>query len=408
MSGLREPRVRQPPPHVMRLQRVGFWIAVALGVFYLMHLFGSVLLPFVAGAALAYFLDPIASAWERHHVSRTASALLLLIGFFALCLLVLLLLIPLFRSQIVLLLSRVPDYIATLQSLVTQLTDVLEHRLGPDIAIQRVRQLAANQIGAVVSWMAQSVGTLLTSGVALVNVAMLLVVTPIVAFYLLRDWPKIIAKVESWVPRAYAPTVADLAREIDRILSAWLRGQALCSLILGLFYAVGLSMAGLELGLIVGMTAGILSFIPYVGTMTGGITSIGLALAQFRSWEEVAVVAAVFVAGQILEGYVLAPKLVGSRVELHAVWVMFALLAGGAVYGFLGVLLAVPISASIGVLARFWLRRYMASAFYLSGAPPPAASDLPPEEAEDVSEEPPAAREDVSAPVPERPPVMPG
>jgi len=381
-----------PTPHepllTTRLQRLVFWGAVAALAYYVLNMFGSVLMPFVAAAGLAYFLDPIATAWEKRRIPRTLAAILLVTGFFTLCVIAVLLLIPLFRAQLVLLVSRVPEYVASLQEYVMGLMDAIEEHLGPDVSIQRLRQMATNQASAVVGWVAQAVGTLLTSGVAIVHVLMLVVVTPIVAFYLLRDWPKIIAKVESWVPRAYAPTVVQLANEIDRILSAWLRGQALCSLTLGLFYAIGLSAAGLELGLIVGITAGILSFIPYVGTMTGAVGSIGLAIAQFDAWQDVAIVAAVFMAGQVLEGYVLAPKLVGSRVELHAVWVMFALLAGGSVFGFLGILLAVPVTAAVGVLIRFWLRRYLVSPFYHRPAASagPAAAEAPMPEAAATAE----------------------
>jgi predicted PurR-regulated permease PerM len=152
---------------------------------------------------------------------------------------------------------------------------------------------------------------------------------------------------------------------VDRILSAWLRGQALCCLVLALYYATGLSLVGLDLGLIVGMSAGLLSFIPYVGTITGLITAVGLALAQFPTWTGVVMVLGVFAVGNVLEGYVIYPRFLGDRVELHAVWVIFALFAGGAAFGFLGVLLAVPAAATIGVLCRFWLRRYLQSPLYL-------------------------------------------
>jgi predicted PurR-regulated permease PerM len=190
------------------------------------------------------------------------------------------------------------------------------------------------------------------------------VVTPVVAFYLLRDWPRAVARVDSWLPRRYAGVLRAQAREVDRILSAWLRGQAICCVLLAGFYAVALNVVGLDLGLIVGMAAGLLSFIPYVGSITGGITAIALALTQFQ-WPGVAVVAGVFVLGQVLEGYVIYPRFLGDRVELHAVWVIFALFAGGAAFGFLGVLLAVPVAAALGVLARFWLRRYLSSPLYL-------------------------------------------
>ena len=197
-----------------------------------------------------------------------------------------------------------------------------------------------------------------------------MIVTPVVAVYLLRDWPQTVAMVNSWLPRRYAGVLRAQAREVDRILSAWVRGQALCCLILAVFYAVALSLAGLDLGLIVGITAGVLSFIPYVGSIVGGAAAIGLALAQFPDWRGVFVIGGVLVVGQILEGYVIYPRILGDRVELSAVWVMFALFAGGAAFGFVGVMLAVPMAATIGVLCRFWLRRYLVSPLYLD--PPPS------------------------------------
>jgi predicted PurR-regulated permease PerM len=190
-------------------------------------------------------------------------------------------------------------------------------------------------------------------GFAIVNALTLVVVTPIAAFYLLRDWPRLVAKADAILPHRYAGVIRAQVVEVDRILSAWLRGQLLCCLMLAAFYAIGLTVVGLDLGLIVGLTAGLISFIPYVGTITGAVTSISLAIAQFPDWNGVFLVAGVFVLGQILEGYVIYPRLLGNRVELHDVLVIFALLAGGAAFGFLGVLLAVPVTAALGVLARF-------------------------------------------------------
>jgi predicted PurR-regulated permease PerM len=171
------------------------------------------------------------------------------------------------------------------------------------------------------------------------------------------------------VPRRYQTVVRAQAREVDRILSAWVRGQAMCCLLLAIFYALGLSIAGLDLGLVVGLAAGTLSFIPYVGSIAGAVTAVSLAFAQFPTWSGVVGVAMVFVIGQILEGYVIYPRFLGDRVELPAVWVIFALFAGGAAFGFLGVMLAVPVAATVGVLARFWLQRYLQSPLYLD---PPA------------------------------------
>ena len=178
-----------------------------------------------------------------------------------------------------------------------------------------------------------------------------------------------VSRIDGWLPRRYAAVFRAQAREVDRILSAWLRGQAICCVILAAYYAAALSLVGLDLGLIVGLTAGLLSFIPYVGSITGLVAAIGLAFAQFPTWNGVIEVGIVFVFGQLLEGYVIYPRFLGDRVELHAVWVIFALFAGGAAFGFVGVLLAVPVAAIIGVLCRFWLLRYLASPLYLD---PPA------------------------------------
>jgi len=193
----------------------------------------------------------------------------------------------------------------------------------------------------------------------------LVVVTPVVGFYLLRDWPGIMLRIESWLPRRSAPTLRHLALETDRVLGGWFRGQLICCLILVVLYAGGLSLVGLELALMVGLFAGILSFIPYVGTFTGFVTALVLAAAQWGTWSGIWPVIAVFAVGHIVEGYIIYPRLLGNRVELHAVWVIFALFAGGVALGFLGVLLAVPIAAAIGVLARFWMRKYLESPLYL-------------------------------------------
>jgi predicted PurR-regulated permease PerM len=214
------------------------------------------------------------------------------------------------------------------------------------------------------SWLGGLLVGLVSSGVALINLLSLLFITPLVAFYLLRDWPKITARIDHWLPKAEAKTVRAQLREIDRTLAGFARGQALVCLALAIFYAVTLTAAGLDFGVLVGLFAGLASFIPFLGAFGGGLLSIGLALIQFPTWSQVFVIAVIFVAGQIIEGYVLTPKLVGDRVGLHPVWIIFALMVGGALFGFLGLLLAVPAAAAAGVLVRFAIERYLASPFY--------------------------------------------
>jgi len=357
------------PPHSTRGQRMALLAGLLIVVLLALQLFVGILLPFVMAAGIAYFLDPLATRLTRAGMPRGSAALLLVTGLLAAGLLFALLLYPLILSQLGILISRVPAYVAALRDWAGEVIAHLQQRLGSEYVDSHLRDLVSGQAGSMLGFLAGALTRIVGGGFAIFNVLSLLVVTPVVAFYLLRDWPGVIRRVDGWLPRRYEGVLRAQAVEVDRILSAWLRGQALCCVVLALFYALALQLVGLDLGLIVGISAGVLSFIPYVGSITGGVTSIGLAFAQFPSWMGVAEVAAVFVAGQVLEGYVIYPRFLGDRVELHAVWVIFALFAGGAAFGFLGVLLAVPVAAVIGVLARFWLRRYLASPLYLD--PPP-------------------------------------
>ena len=363
-----------PPPeprHATRAQRLALLTGLGIAALFAIQLFASILLPFVVAAGIAYFLDPLATRLHRAGMSRGLAALLLVVGLVAIGLLFALLLYPLILAQVGILISRVPAYVNDVRLWAGEVIVRLQQRLGEEYVDGKLRDLVSGQAGAMLGFLSGALTRIVGGGFALFNVLSLMVVTPVVAFYLLRDWPAMVRRMDGWLPRRYAGVLRLQAAEMDRILSAWLRGQALCCVLLAAFYALSLQAVGLDLGLIVGLTAGVLSFIPYVGSITGGVTSIGLALAQFPTWAGVAEVVGVFIAGQLLEGYVIYPRFLGDRVELHAVWVIFALFAGGAVFGFLGVLLAVPVAAVIGVLARFWLRRYLASPLYSDPPPEP-------------------------------------
>ena len=353
------------PALATRTQRLVLLAGVLVVLWLTLQLFASILLPFVAACGIAYVLDPACTRLTRAHVPRGLASLLMIVGLILAMLLFVLLLYPLILQQIGLLIGHVPEYVHGLSAFAAKLIVWMQQHLGPDFVDARFSELVSGQAGAMVTFLSGAVSRVVGGGYALFNVLSLVVVTPVVGFYLLRDWPRVIALVDSWLPRRYQGVLRAQAREVDRILSAWVRGQAMCCMILALFYALGLSLVGLELGLVVGLSAGFLSFIPYVGTITGAVASIGLAFAQFPTWEGVLRVAAVFVVGQVLEGYVIYPRFLGDRVELPAVWVIFALFAGGAAFGFLGVMLAVPVAATAGVLTRFWLRRYLKSPLYL-------------------------------------------
>jgi len=365
-----------PPPTArpggqapIRLQRWLLLAGLLVATWLALNLFTSILLPFVAASGIAYVLDPPCSRMARARVPRALAALILIVGLILVMLLFALLLYPLIVNQIGILVGHVPDYVRSLSAFAARNIARLQQHLGPEYVDAKLSDLVSNQFGAMLGFLAGATSHIVGSGYALFNVLSLVVVTPVVGFYLLRDWPKVVTMVDSWLPRRYQGVVRAQAREVDRILSAWVRGQAMCCMILAIFYALALSIVGLELGLVVGLTAGFLSFIPYVGTITGAIVSVGLAFAQFPTWEGVLRIGIVFAVGQILEGYVIYPRFLGDRVELPAVWVIFALFAGGAAFGFLGVMLAVPVAATVGVLARFWLRRYLKSPLYLE---PPA------------------------------------
>ncbi len=359
-------RVSPPMPRVATpVQRAALALGVLAALMLALWLFSPILTPFVLAAAVAYFLDPSASYLARLGVPRGLAALLLVLALAAVSLLALLLLYPLLIAQVTVLLQRLPAYVLGVGQAVREALTMLSERLGPEVVDTRLQDLAVGQAGSIISFFGSALARLIGGGVALFNVFTFVAVTPVVAFYLLRDWPRMTARMDSWLPRRSAGVLRQLARDVDRVVSAWLRGQLLCCLLLAAIYASGLTLVGLELGLAVGLMSGLLSFIPYVGSLTGMLAGLLLALAQFGTWHGVGTVLAIFLTGQIVEGYLIYPYLLGNRVELHAVWVIFALFAGGIAFGFLGVLLAVPMAAALGVVARFWLRRYLESPLYL-------------------------------------------
>jgi predicted PurR-regulated permease PerM len=356
-------------------RQVAFWlIAAALFVGFL-YLFSSVLLPFFAGMILAYFLDPVADWLERRGMSRLAAAIFILVMFILLLALGLVIVIPILASQMTDFLSHLPDYMSRLQNLVTSYDpEWLSGRIGvnPEDLREGVNSLLTEGAGFVSTLFS----SIWSSGRALVDIAGLFVVTPVVAFYMLLDWDRMVAKVDSWIPRDHLGTVRRLALDIDRAVAGFVRGQGTLCLILGIFYAVGLTIVGLNFGLLIGFFAGLISFIPYVGSLIGLVLSVGVALVQFwPEWHWVAAVAAVFFAGQFLEGNILQPNLVGKSVGLHPVWLMFALFAFGAMFGFVGLLIAVPAAAAVGVLSRFALSRYLSSPLYRGDAGSDMAED---------------------------------
>ena len=353
----------------MSLQRqLLWWLGIIAITVLVLLLLRSILLPFVAGMVLAYLLDPFADRLERRGLSRTL-ATSLIVGLVVLAfILVLVLLAPVVMRQLVALARKLPDLAYALERLLARYAPDLLGRIEQGNPGE-LQQSLGSLVGQGASWIGSAVDALWSGGQALVGTLSLLLITPVVAFYLLVDWDKMVSEVDRWLPRRHAVVIRELAREINLALAGFIRGQVLVCLLLGTFYAVGLTAIGLNFGLVIGMGAGLLSFIPYVGTIMGFLASTGVALFQFwPDWTWIVATVAIFVVGQVIEGNVLQPKLIGSYVGLHPVWLMFALLAFGSLFGFVGLLLAVPLAAAVGVLARFALRQYMASALY-TGVP---------------------------------------
>ncbi|SMF83273.1 Predicted PurR-regulated permease PerM [Tistlia consotensis] len=348
--------------------------AIGLVVFVvLLYLLRDILLPFVAGMAIAYFLDPICDRLERAGLSRTWSTVTVTAGFVVLLLLFLGLLVPMLVDQGGTLVAKLPQLVDLLREGLQTLLAKVQHQADPAL-FEKIRGAVTEQLGKLTSVLGGLVGGVLTGSLAIANFLSLLFLTPVVAFFLLRDWDRLVERIDGWLPRRQAPTIRRLAREADAILSGYVRGVASVCLILGTFYAIGLTAVGLSSGLIIGLIAGFLSFIPFLGVAIGSLLSIGLALLQFDEHWRILAVAVIFVVGQSAEGNFLTPKLVGDRIGLHPVLVIFALLAGGTLFGFTGVLLAIPVSAVIGVLARYSLSEYLASPLYTAGTgdEPPA------------------------------------
>lgn len=350
----------------MTLQKqVTIW-AISLGVLvFALWVFSPILLPFIAGLVLAYFLDPVADQLQRLGVSRLLAAVLIVISSLLILVVGMVILVPVVTDQVGRFASDLPSIIQSLtqrfNDLAPQWMKTAVSQSGTDVQ-GSVTQFA----GKAAEWILSVLKTVLSGGLALVNLVSLIVITPIVAFYLLVDWDDMIAAVDGWVPREHAATVRALGREVNTAMAGFIRGQGTVCLLLGFFYAVALSFAGLKFGLAIGLLAGALTFIPYAGALIGGVLAIGVALVQF--WPDfwpIALVAAIFGLGQFLEGNFLSPKLVGKSVGLHPVWLMFALFAFGYAFGFVGLLLAVPLAAAAGVLVRFGLKQYLASRLYL-------------------------------------------
>lgn len=356
--------LRSPAPNGKAFQRqIVFWLAALAAIILLLWLLSEILLPFVAGLAIAYLLTPLTDRLERAGINRLVAALTIITVVVLAIIVLILLVAPLLGSQLSSFIDNIPGYVSKLRAVISDpsrpwVQKIVGAGLNSDKGISDLVSQGAG-------WLTTALKSLWSGGSALVSLFSLVVVTPVIAFYLIYDWHSMIRTADSWIPLHQRDTVRGLAREVDAAIAGFVRGQSAVCLVLGSFYAIALTVAGLNFGLLIGLISGLITFIPYVGSMTGLILALAVAVAQF--WPDyipILIMLGIFLAGQFLEGNVLAPKLVGESVGLHPVWLIFALLAFGYLFGFVGLLVAVPLAATIGVLARFALRRYLDSSLY--------------------------------------------
>jgi predicted PurR-regulated permease PerM len=346
-----------------RNYRLLFWLGFLLLVGVALGLVQAILMPFATGFAIAYILAPGVASLERRGVRRSLASLFVLALFMFGLAAILVILVPLIQGQIVQLITRVPSLVRALQDQLGQLILMLQEHL-PAEDVGKVRDLLGAKLAEAMTWLAGLLQGMITSSLAILNILSLVVVTPIVTFFLLRDWERMVAQVDSYLPRQSLETVRGQARLVSDTLVGFVHGQALICLILAIYYGIALTFAGLASGIALGLLIGVLAIIPILGVTTGFILAMGLAASQYGTASAMLTVFGIFAVGQLTEANILTPKLLGDRINLHPVWVIFALFAGGTLYGFVGVLVAVPAAAVIGVLARFALSSYRRSSLY--------------------------------------------
>ncbi len=361
----------------MRIEwQIVFWVAALAFIGLLLWLFNGVIMPFAAAFVIAYLMDPLADYLQRHGMNRLAATLFILLAIVFVLALILVLVVPVLAHQSVAFIQALPGLLNKLQSLISGVVGKLNAQYAEPIlrklgyhssSVPDMRASVGDIAGQAAGWLAGVLNSLLAHGAALISLMSLVVVTPVVAFYMLLDYHRMIAAVDGLIPPRYRGIVHQLAHQIDRTMSGFLRGQSLVCLFLGLWYGLLLSLVGLNFGLLIGITAGFLSFIPYVGSMTALVAAAIISIVQgWPHWTLFAEAMGVVVVGQFLEGNVISPKLVGDNVGLHPVWLMFALLAFGTLFGFTGLIIAVPVAAATGVIMRFAVQKYRESHLFMN------------------------------------------
>ena len=359
----------------MQVERqVLFWLTAAVVLVLLIGLLEPILLPFVAGIVIAYFLNPAADRLTSWGIPRPIAAVLIVAAFLCAIIAALVFIVPLLATQAQQLAVTAPEEIARARGLLEGWARgrLGTHYLAFETGLAQVSQAISDNWASVAGTLASS---LWSQGLALFNFLSLMLITPLVVFYVLMDWHRMLAKIDSWLPRDHAATLRQLASDINDAVSAFIRGQGTVCFVLAIYYSVALTAAGLRYGLLVGLGTGLMSFVPFVGWALGLITAATMATVQF--WPEVTpilIVVGIFAGAQVLDAGFLSPNIVGQKIGLHPVWLIFSLFVFSYLFGFVGVLVAVPIAAAIGVIVRYALKAYLQSDVYRGRPAIPAAA----------------------------------
>jgi predicted PurR-regulated permease PerM len=357
-------------------RQILIWAAALAAFCFLLELLGSAVTPFAAGIALGYLLDPVVRRLQRFGFSRLAASLTILVVAVVVIAVLLVVVVPILGNQFINFTQRLPGYVVRLQSLAVDQSAALIERyggewrnslgLGNSLSTEQIQKSIGDFVSQGAQWLLNALRSLASGGAALVSFFSLIIVTPVVAFYILVDWSKMISTLDSWLPLDHRDSLRKIAAEINHALAGFIRGQSLVCLFLGVWYGLGLTLIGLDFGFLIGVVAGVLSFIPYVGSMTALVLSLGVGLVQgWPSLKLFFLSLGVVGVGQFLEGNVISPMLVGESIGLHPVWLMFSLFAFGELFGFTGLIIAVPTAAALGVLMRHLIGLYLKSPLYL-------------------------------------------
>ncbi len=351
------------PPLLSGQSKAFWWVLILCVISTFFYAVRGILLPFVLGLIIAYGLSPLLDMLQRFKVPRIVGTLLILFLFFVGFIVFIILTIPYAQNEILALAQKVPSYGLTLHHQILALLEKVSLYLPPS-EWQRLTQLASTYVGDIFKWVIYFFVNLISGGLALANLVALVIITPLVAFYFLKEWPSLIRTSTNLLPMAHRKEITGVFAQINEALGGFIRGQALVCFILAVYYSTSLSLIGLESGFVIGLLIGFFAFIPYIGFFSGFAVSMILAFIQFDTWTPRLLILTVFAIGQIVEGSFLTPKLVGDRIKLHPLWVVFAVFSGAYLLGFLGMLIALPVAAIVGVLIRYAFTRYLKSPLY--------------------------------------------